>query len=207
MQWQSWISKFRTHAKNRCVNHFLCNYSEVNVTRSQWWVINIDSANGLLPTGRSRNMLSFDFCSCCCVPEQAVELIITLTCIWYAMALLWCHRNVPSMPYQRQRASVYIKLDTLWPICDKEPCHFSRKATIYIDTLTHQYIHKLLINEHACEYPYLLYTLVYTCRYSPIIILNPQLYPWMIWIMLTREYDDSTYRAMHTYCILLILLW
>ena len=107
---------------------------------SQWWVINIDSANGLLPTDMSRNMLSFDFCSCSCMPEQAVEPIITLACIWYAMALLWCHRNVPSMPYQRQHASVYIKLYTLWPICDKEPCQFFPKSYNihrYFDTSIH----------------------------------------------------------------------
>ena len=41
---------FQTHFMKRCLEHFFCNCPQVNVIRPHWWLVNIGSSNGLVPS-------------------------------------------------------------------------------------------------------------------------------------------------------------
>ena len=47
----SGISNFQTNIKGRYLGHFLWNCPQVKATRPFWWLINIGSGNGLMPSG------------------------------------------------------------------------------------------------------------------------------------------------------------
>ena len=49
----SFISHFQTYIKNRYFEHFLWKCPLLNATRLHWWLVNLDSCNGLVPPDTS----------------------------------------------------------------------------------------------------------------------------------------------------------
>ena len=50
-------SNFQSYIRDRYHEHFLWNCSQVNATRSYWWLINIGSGNGLVLSGNKIHYL------------------------------------------------------------------------------------------------------------------------------------------------------